>query len=160
MRFVVDAMFGTLAKWLRVLGFDTIFARDLDDNEIMALADREDRIIITRDKELAGRSNNCIFLNSDVLDEQISQVLERHPADESRTLTRCLECNTLLVPVEKAEVRDVPDGVLEKEDEFRKCPDCGKFYWPATHWENMMEKVEGYLPKRPRDPSELHYRFS
>ena len=141
MRFVVDAMFGTLAKWLRILGFDTIFARDLADSEIMALADREDRILITRDKELAGRSDNSLFLNSDVLDEQIAQVLERYPADEGRTLTRCLECNGLLVPVEKAEVRNVPDAVLEREDEFSKCPNCGRFYWPATHWENMMERI-------------------
>ncbi len=141
MRFVVDAMFGTLAKWLRILGFDTIFARDLADSEIMALADREGRVLITRDKELARRSDNGLFLNSDVLDEQIAQVLEKYPADEGRTLTRCLECNGLLVPVEKAEVRNVPDGVLEREDEFSKCPNCGRFYWPATHWENMMERI-------------------
>ncbi len=141
MKFVVDAMFGTLAKWLRILGFDTIFARDLADNEIMALAHREGRVLITRDKELARRSDNSLFLNSDVLDEQIAQVLEKYPADEGRTLTRCLECNGLLVPVEKAEVRNVPDGVLEREDEFHKCPDCGRFYWPATHWENMMERI-------------------
>ena len=68
MKFVVDAMFGTLAKWLRILGFDTVFAKDMDDNEIMALAERDNRIIITRDKELAKRSNNSLFLNSDVLD--------------------------------------------------------------------------------------------
>ena len=141
MRFVVDAMFGTLAKWLRILGFDTIFAKDMDDNEIMALAERENRIIITRDKELAKRSGNSLFLNSDVLEEQIKQVLKRYPADENGTLTRCLLCNSILIPVEKAEVRDVPDAVLEKEDEFSKCPDCGKFYWPATHWENMMGRV-------------------
>lgn len=140
-RFVVDAMFGTLAKWLRVLGFDTVFAKDLEDEEIIAIAEQEERVLITRDKDLARKAGTALFLNSDVLNDQLKQVLEKYPADGSRLLTRCLLCNTILTPVEKAEVKDVPKGVLEREEKFWKCPECEKYYWPATHYENMAERA-------------------
>ncbi len=145
-RFVVDAMFGTLAKWLRVLGFDTVFAKELEDEEIIALAEKEGRVLITRDKDLARKAKNVLFLNSDVLNDQIKQVLEKYPADSNQVLTRCLLCNSILAPVEKAEVKDVPEGVLERENKFWKCPKCDKYYWPATHYENMVNKTKEFIP--------------
>lgn len=148
-KFVIDAMFGTLAKWLRVLGFDTVFAKDLEDEQIIALAEKEGRILITRDKNLARKADNSFFLNSDILNEQLKQVLEKYPADGSQLLTRCLLCNTILTPVKKTDVKDVPEGVLEREEKFWKCPDCEKYYWPATHYENMVGRAGELIPSYP-----------
>ena len=145
-KFIADAMFGTLAKWLRVLGFDTVFAKDMEDEEIVELACAEGRVLITRDKDLARKTENSMYLASDDLNDQLKQVLETYPADGSQLLTRCLLCNTILEPVEKSEVKDVPDGVLEREEKFWKCQKCEKYYWPATHYENMVERAEELTP--------------
>ena len=143
--FVVDAMLGTLAKWLRVLGFDAVFAKGMQDKEIVALAKAEDRIIITRDRDLAQSLAGSIYLKEKTLDEQLVIVLKAHPADRSRVLTRCLECNSVLAQVEKAQVKGVPAGILEREEAFWQCPGCRKVYWPATHYKNMMKKAERFL---------------
>jgi uncharacterized protein with PIN domain len=144
-RFVVDAMLGTLAKWLRVLGFDTIFAKGMQDKEIVELAKAEDRLLITRDRDLAKSLAGSIYLKEKNLDEQLAIILKMHPADRSRVLTRCLECNSSLNRIEKSQVEGVPKGVLEREKEFWQCPGCKKIYWPATHWKNMMRKAERFL---------------
>ena len=144
-KFIADAMFGTLAKWLRVLGFDTVFAKDMEDEQIVELARAEECVLITRDKMLAQKAENSFYLDSDDLDDQIVRILERFPYDPNLMLTRCLLCNSLLISVEKSEVRGVPDGVLEREDEFWKCEKCDKFYWPATHYENMLLKAGEFL---------------
>ena len=140
-KIIADAMLGTLAKWLRVLGFDTVFAKDLEDEKIIELAEKEGRVLITRDKDLARKAKNSMFLDSDILNVQLKQVLEKYPADGSQLLTRCLLCNSILIPVEKAEVKNVPEGVLERENKFWKCRKCDKYYWPATHYENMIERA-------------------
>ncbi len=145
-RFIVDAMLGTLAKWLRMLGFDVLFAKDLTDDEIAQLAGSEKRILITRDRELSGRCPGSIYLDTVDLDEQVRTVLETHPAKEEDILTRCLLCNTKLLEVEKAAAEgNVPEGVLEREKRFWHCPECDKIYWPATHWKNMMDRAQELL---------------
>lgn len=148
-KFIADAMFGTLAKWLRVLGFDTLYAKDLEDEDIVELARAEERVLITRDKLLAQKTANSFYLDSDDLDEQLNQVLEKYPVQENKLLTRCLLCNSVLSPVEKSEVQDVPESVLQREEKFWKCEKCEKFYWPATHYENMVGKVRALIPASP-----------
>lgn len=140
-KFIADAMFGTLAKWMRVFGFDTVYANEMEDKEIEELARVEGRVLITRDKDLARRTENSLYLDSDDLDDQLVQILERFPYEPRLLLTRCLLCNSILAPVEKSEVRGVPEGVLEREEEFWKCEKCDKFYWPATHYENMLVRA-------------------
>lgn len=144
-RFVVDAMLGTLAKWLRILGFDTVFAKGMTDKEIVQLAKAEDRLLITRDRDLAKSLAGSIYIKEKDLDEQLAIILKMHPADESRVLTRCLECNSVLKQIEKSEVKGVPAEIIEREKEFWQCPGCKKIYWPATHWKNMMKKAERFL---------------
>ena len=144
-RFVVDAMLGTLAKWLRVFGFDTVFAKGMPDKEIVKLAKAENRILITRDRDLAKSLAGSIYIQQKDLDEQLAIVLKTHPAERSRVLTRCLECNSVLSQLDKSQVKGVPEGVLERESEFWQCPGCKKIYWPATHWKNMMKKAKSFF---------------
>ena len=81
MKFIADTMLGTLAKWLRIFGFDTIYEAGMDDGEILQLANTENRIILSRDKELCTRKPDSIFIGTTDLDSQIAPVLKLHSAD-------------------------------------------------------------------------------
>ena len=142
--FIVDTMLGTLAKWLRIFGFDTIYQAGMDDDEILKLAVEENRIIISRDRELCRRKSDSIFLEATDLDEQILRVLEFYSPDKNKILSRCLECNYLLqkVACQDIEKANVPEDILERYDEFWHCEKCNRYYWPGTHFENMKQKAD------------------
>ena len=141
--FIVDTMLGTLAKWLRIFGFDTVYEAGMDDDDILKLATEENRIIISRDRELCGRKPDSILLKTTDLDEQIGQVLKLHSADEKNLLSRCLECNSLLQITARQDVpaASVPDDILQRYDEYWHCAKCDKYYWPGMHFENMKQKA-------------------
>lgn len=147
MKFIVDTMLGTLAKWLRIFGFDTLYEAGMDDDEILKLAIAESRIIISRDRELCGRKPGSIFLETTDLDEQIVRVLEFYSADKNKILSRCLECNCLLQKVASQNIdkASVPEDILERYEEFWHCEKCDKFYWCGTHFENMKQKADQLL---------------
>lgn len=139
-KFVVDQMLGRLAKWLRVLGFDTLYSTSLDDPDLARLALAEDRILLTRDTQLARRRRlRCLLVRSDDPREQLRQVVEELclplPAEP---LTRCLRCNELLADVDKTFVEArLPPYVRLTQEHFRRCAACGRVYWRGTHWERM-----------------------
>ncbi len=141
MKFIADVMLGRLAKRLRLLGFDVLYDRTLDDNEIIRLSLQEDRVILTRDARLAARplASHNIFVRSDGVREQIDQVLSALPPDEvSVPLTRCSACNHQLTDAPKAEIRDrVPGYVYDKYPVFLRCLSCGRVYWRGTHVSRM-----------------------
>ena len=140
--FIVDTMLGTLAKWLRILGFDAIYEAGMDDDEILRLAIAENRVIVSRDVELCSRKPDSILLKSIDLDEQIARVLDFYSLGKNKILSRCLECNCLLQMVirQNIEKTSVPEDILQRYDEFWHCEKCDKYYWPGTHFENMKEK--------------------
>jgi uncharacterized protein with PIN domain len=145
-RFIVDVMLGTLAKWLRVLGFDALYAEGRSDDDIVKLAEEEQRVLLTRDKELCGRVRDSLYIETTELDEQIAFITGLYSIDETKILNRCLLCNTPLEPSTKEEASGhVPPGVLERESEFWRCPRCDKYYWPATHYEKMKERAQSFL---------------
>ncbi len=135
-------MLGTLAKWLRFMGFDTEYPGPLDDTELLAMAHRDGRVLLTRDKELASRSPEAIRVRSDDLDEQIREVAARLGLRIVDPLSRCSLCNAVLVLASPQEVGDlVPEGVLARHDTFWRCPSCGKVYWQGSHWDRMVERL-------------------
>ncbi len=135
-------MLGTLAKWLRFMGFDTEYPGPLDDTELLAMAHRDGRVLLTRDKELASRSTEAIRVRSDDLDEQIREVAARLGLRIVDPLSRCSLCNAVLVLASPQEVGDlVPEGVLARHDTFSRCPSCGKVYWQGSHWDRMVERL-------------------
>ena len=138
MKFLCDHMLGTLAKWLRFLGNDVAYPRSTDDNELIAVAGREDRTLLTRDRELSGRLAGSIFIASDDLDTQVLQVLKQFDLPGDIAMTRCSVCNGTLREVPKPDVRGkVPDGVYERQEEFWGCAECGHLYWRGSHWSSM-----------------------
>ena len=131
-------MLGTLAKWLRILGFDTCFDPDLDDHQLVRLARAEGRVLLTRDRELARRRGvQTLLVTSQELDEQIRQVLadlELGPTGPAR----CSICNEPLLALDREAARArVPAYVAETHDSFTTCPLCQRVYWRGSHWQQM-----------------------
>lgn len=141
MKFLCDHMLGTLAKWLRFLGYDTVYPGPIDDGDLKALAVRENRVLLTRDKELSGRVAGALYVGSDDLDEQFTQVVRAFSLDSGSAMSRCSVCNELIeaVPKEQAKGR-VPEGVYSRQREFWFCRRCGKFYWQGSHYDAMWTK--------------------
>jgi uncharacterized protein with PIN domain len=149
--FLCDQMLGSLARWLRFLGYDTLYPEAMDDTSILKLARDGGRILLTRDKELASRTKGSGHLvRSDVLDEQLADIQKSFGLDLSgeKLLSRCSLCNAVLVGIDKveAEKAGVPAPILSRHDRFWRCPGCGQLYWPGSHYERIMGKI-GELDK-------------
>ncbi|HAV43578.1 TPA: hypothetical protein DCX15_06160 [bacterium] len=145
MKFLCNSMLGRLAKWLRILGYDTAYLQEKTDKELIELARKEGRILLTRDRHLSREwLTPTLYIESQEIDDQLTQVVDRYHLDlEENLFCRCPLCNHLLSPIDKEEVKEgVPPFVYETYHQFFFCPDCHKTYWPGTHWENIKKKVE------------------
>ncbi len=151
MRFIADSMLGRLAKWLRVMGYDTAYDPDITDREIIDISIKEGRIILTRDTLLIKRKaiKDYLFIRSDDFREQVREVIEHFSLEPRRGfLTICIRCNTPLKSVEKESIReDVPPYVYRTQDRFMICPDCRRIYWAATHRDSMEDGLRNILHK-------------
>jgi uncharacterized protein with PIN domain len=154
MKFIADVMLGRLAKQLRLLGFDVLYDRTIDDNDIIRLSLEQDRVILTRDTSLAERplAANRLFITNDDIRTQLQQVLSAFQPDMlSQPLTRCSECNEPLVAISRKRVKDlVPAYVYETHETFFECLTCKRVYWTGTHVKRMglaktNKKVPGSL---------------
>ena len=147
MKLICDHMLGSLAKWLRIFGFDTLYPdMTTDDDKVLNIAKTENRLLISRDKELIIRGKKIklevLEIQITDLDKQLAQVLTHISLDNTQVLTRCTLCNTPLISVEKKETKNhVPPKVFETRDQFWYCSICNKYYWMGTHYENMIEKI-------------------
>ena len=148
MKFLCDSMLGTLAKWLRIYGFDTFFANsDISDKELIDIAKKQDRVIITRDKNLVYSSRKKLVdvfqIKSTNLDDQLSKVLKNYEIHEENILSRCLLCNSSLQKIDKKEVKEeVPQRIFNSNDKFWFCNKCKKIYWKGSHYDKMIEKMD------------------
>lgn len=147
MKFLCDQMLGTLAKWLRIYGFDTFYANsEIDDSELIAISRKENRILITRDKKLLQRARRenlkTIEIKTTEINEQISKAIGGREIDHSKVLSRCILCNTKVDEIKKYEVKGkVPKKVFDNNEIFWFCPKCNKIYWKGSHYENMVERI-------------------
>lgn len=144
-RFVADAHLGRLAGYLRMLGFDTVYENALGDPELVSVAVREHRILLTRDRDLLMHRavTHGVYVRGRRPREQLDYVLDRLDLRRSfRPFTRCIRCNA---PLETVDARDVagqaPDDVVQRHDSFRRCTGCGQPYWPGSHYERMKTVV-------------------
>lgn len=153
MKLLCDQMLGSLAKWLRILGFDTFYAdSETTDDELLQIAKNENRILISRDKEIIFRGKrrnlDVIEIITTDLDEQLEQVLKKITIDDKAILSRCTVCNEKIETIEKSKVRDkVPKKVFENNDTFWFCTKCSKFYWMGSHYENILNKLQKFTKK-------------
>ena len=138
-----DWMLGRLAKWLRLLGYDTAYFPSMDDNELVRLARAQGRILLTRDRELTRRRGlNCLLVEGDELEAQIQQAISKLNLETERPFSRCPVCNTPLQEVEKPSVKErVPPYVFRTKEHFSLCPECDRIYWQGTHWDKMRQEM-------------------
>jgi len=142
-RFVVDGMLGSLARWLRILGYDTDYVNQRDDAELVRVARAEDRLLLTRDRELAGRRGvQALLIESQSLDDQLAQVTAAFPLPPGSHPGRCSVCNSVLVEATPEDVAHrVPRYVLKRHSQFQHCPGCDRVYWRGSHWRNMQARL-------------------
>ena len=149
MKFIVDGMLGKLARWLRMLGQDVKYSTQLDDAELVAMAEKEHRILLTRDADLYKRASAkgvepfCVSGKTEA--EKLAELAERF--DLSLTIdlsrSRCPRCNAKILLTSKETIA----GKVEKNtfsfySEFWECPNCGHVYWQGAHWKGIRATLE------------------
>ncbi len=145
MKFIADAMLGRLARWLRFLGFDTLYYPGINDSRLIRIAREQYRIILTRDTrliEVKGLNDYVLISSSDSF-KQLLEVIEALKIKEFALFSRCVKCNGRLVRVtDKQEIKDsVPEFVFLQFNVFKKCSDCGRVYWEGSHPKKFKEKI-------------------
>ena len=144
--FAADRTLGKLAKWLRILGFDTIFETDISKKAFYEHLEHE-RILLTRITKIRDRFavKMLVFIEADNVYEQLRQVigeLEITPKD-IRVFSICSHCNSPIVGVNKQIIYGrVPDYIWETHDEFSTCRLCERIYWSGSHMERILEVIE------------------
>ncbi|MBS0000462.1 MAG: Mut7-C ubiquitin/RNAse domain-containing protein [Cyclobacteriaceae bacterium] len=149
-RFIVDANLGRLARYLRMTGFDTLFDINLNDGDIIRIADQHKKIILTRDVGILknGKVSRGYFLRSQQPDRQLMEVI--HKFDLKRQIkpfTRCIACNGKILSVKKEDIQDqLPEQIKSDFNEFFRCNQCGRVYWKGSHHQRMLEKISRLFP--------------
>lgn len=140
-RFLADAHLGALARFLRMLGYDTVHRNAFDDAEIRRLAEEEGRIVLTRDRELlkCREIRRGCYVRALKPEKQLEEVAARYGlAAHARPFTLCLICNLPLRAIERREVAHrVPATALALHETFSHCAGCDRVYWPGSHYERM-----------------------
>jgi hypothetical protein len=146
---VADAHLGGLARFLRMLGFDTLHRNALADEEIRRLAEAERRIVLTRDRELlkCREIARGAYVRSLKPEAQLAEVAGRYGlAGKARPFTLCLRCNLPLQPVDRAAIAPrLPPTVYALHERFVRCPGCDGVFWPGSHYERMLDALRAAL---------------
>ncbi len=153
LRFIVDVNVGKLAKWLRILGFDTLFINPIEDGALVQIALRDGRIILTKDTHIAERRAvtsgqvRVVLVEGDrALDQLAFVAKELRLRRPFKMFSRCIDCNVPLQEIDRSSVQDlVPPYVYRTQKRYMTCSLCAKVYWSGTHWQRMRDTVEAVL---------------
>jgi len=152
-KFIVTKELGKLARWLRILGFDTVYYNSAVQGTLVIRALSEDRMVVTRRRKTADSLDKItLVINSDKLKSQLREVLEglHLDLDKDKMFTRCTLCNGILKQADKNKVKEIiPEYVFKTHNEFMECVSCGKIYWRGTHWGNIKESLGLFIKKTP-----------
>lgn len=144
MKFIADIMVGKLAKYLRMAGYDVLYENTATDDEIMKIALKTGRTVLTRDSLMIARKEfvkgmiKYLLIRDDKLKKQLEQVQSEFNFSLKPNLIRCVECNYRLAEVKKEDVKNkVPPYVYKTQQNFIYCKRCDKYYWRGTHYHNI-----------------------
>jgi len=144
MKFIADIMVGKLARYLRMAGNDVLYINNISDDEILKIAKNQERIVLTRDslmlmrKPFKNNSIKSVFIRDDGIIKQLRQIKDDLKISLGPNLFRCLECNTELSKAQKEKLENkVPPYVYKTQKDFLYCPNCDKYYWRGTHYDNI-----------------------
>jgi uncharacterized protein with PIN domain len=146
LKFICDDNLGKLAKWLRTLGYDTLFHLTIEDGELVSLALKENRIILSRDTKLSRFKikDKYLLIQSEKPLEQLKEVIDHFnlKIKEDLLFSRCLLCNQPLEGVEKENIKErLFPYVYQTQENFVYCSICDRIYWSGTHVERMIKKL-------------------
>ena len=149
MKFIADGMLGKLTRWLRMLGQDVKYSNQSEDAELIAMAEKEQRILLTRDLELyqhAVAKGICAFyVEGPTEAEKLAELAKQFNVSLTINLrrSRCPRCNTRIeiTPKEKLPNK-IEKNTLTYYDEFWKCPKCGQIYWQGAHWKGIQVTLD------------------
>ena len=142
-RLLLDVMLGKLATLLRMCGYDAAYALDREietDDEILALAESEGRLVITRDRELAARAEKSILLESKDVDDQLRELGEEGMELILDEPSRCAACNNSLELVSAS--GETPEYAPDLDEQpVWRCPACGQHFWKGSHWDDVEARL-------------------
>jgi len=149
-KFIADSNVGKLARWLRMIGYDTLLFKEKDDKRMIQIALKEGRVILTKDTQIMKRrliTNSklkAIFIKHDDPKAQLQQTVKALNLDyHFRPFSLCLECNQALMPRSNDKVQSlVPSYVFKTQKQYMECPSCHRIYWQGTHWQAMVKELE------------------
>jgi len=152
LKFTSNHNVGKLGRWLRMIGYDTVFFDGRDDAHLVAIALAESRLILTRDTQIIQRGIitserlKAILINSDEPEAQIRQVIDTLNLDcQFRPFAICLECNQTLEEMGQEEIKGrVPPYVFRTQSQYMECPTCHRVYWKGTHWVTMTQTLNKF----------------
>lgn len=149
MKFIADGMLGKLARWLRMLGQDVEYSNRLEDDELVAIAKKERRVLLTRDMELYQRaitkSLDAFYVEGQTEAMRLSELAKRFdiPLVIDMALSRCPKCNIKLQYISKERLVDkIEKNTFVHYNEFWECPNCGSIYWQGAHWTRIKAVLE------------------
>ena len=144
LQFAADRTLGKLAKWLRILGFDTTFESDFAAESFYEHL-QKDRIVLTRTRAIKKQfsDHRLVFITSNYLNVQLKQVISEIGIcqADTRPFSRCIQCNIPIVDVDPDDVCDlIPDYICETHQDFHQCPQCHRIFWPGSHTKRSQKK--------------------
>jgi hypothetical protein len=145
---VLDIHLGKLATSLRLLGFDTLYRNDYEDEELANISSSQERILLTRDKGLLMRSLviHGYYVRNTNPQQQTLEILQRFDLFKLVSpFQRCLRCNGLLESVDKQSIIEELPKNVQQVDDFNRCPDCDRIYWKGSHYEKLQKFIDDIL---------------
>lgn len=149
MKFILDRTLGRLARWLRILGYDTLYFKGEIGRDLLNEALKENRIVITRKQDMLSRNfrGSMIVLKEDRVENQVKEIMGKLPLMMSCSIfTICLICNEKLERISREAVKShVPEYIFATQSDFRICPRCERIYWPGTHRERALKFMKLHI---------------